>query len=138
MAWDFTIWMDYAQFWAKRLPLSEDYEERKRIADRLIESLNNALTISDATPEVNSLMGFAHLAKGSDLESAIEHLEAAATEAPHDQASRLLLANAYLFNGQMEQAIATAESVVRFEHAPNFVTAAANEIISQARNARMP
>lgn len=138
MAWDFTIWMDYAQFWAQRLPLSEDYAERKRNADRLMESLNSALTIADATPEVNSLMGFAHLAKGGDLDSAIEYLEAAADQAPHDQASRLLLANAYLYNGQVDDAIATAESIVRFEHEPNFVTAAANEIISQARRARRP
>jgi tetratricopeptide (TPR) repeat protein len=138
MAWDFTIWMDYAQFWAKRLPLSEGYKERSRNADRLIESLNNALTIADATPEVNSLMGFAHLAKGGDLNAAIEYLEAAAEQAPHDQASRLLLANAYLFDGRLEHAIAMAESVVRFEHEPNFVTAAANDIIAQARSARRP
>ncbi|MBT8083364.1 MAG: tetratricopeptide repeat protein [Gammaproteobacteria bacterium] len=138
MAWDFTIWMDYAQFWAQRLPLSESYEARKHNADRLIESLDSALTIADATPEVNSLMGFAHLARGGDLNAAIEYLEAAAAQAPHDQASRLLLANAYLYDGRLEHAIATAESVVRFEHEPNFVTEAANEIISQARGARRP
>ena len=138
MAWDFTIWMDYAQYWAQRLPLSEGYKERSRNADRLLESLNSALTIADATPEVNSLMGFAYLAKGGDLNAAIEHLEAAAAQAPHDQASRLLLATAYLYDGRLEHAIATAESVVRFEHEPNFVTEAANEIISQARGARRP
>ena len=133
MAWDFTIWMDYAQYWAQRVATSYDAKERVRHASRLIESLESALTISEATPELNSLMGFAYLAKGKDPNEAIEYLEAAAQEAPHDQASRLLLANAYLYVGRLRDAIDVAESVLRFEHRPNLVTSAAREVIGEAR-----
>ena len=46
MAWDFRIWMDYAQYWAQQLSTAYDTKSRKRIASRLIESLENALTIA--------------------------------------------------------------------------------------------
>ena len=65
--------------------------------------------------------------------AAIEFLEAAADAAPHDQASRLLLANAYLHVGRRGDAIDVAESVLQLEHEPNFVTTAAHEIIGEAR-----
>jgi tetratricopeptide (TPR) repeat protein len=133
MAWDFTIWMDYAQYWAQRVATSYDAKERVRHASRLIESLESALTIAEATPELNSLMGFAYLAKGKDPNEAIEYLELAAREAPHDQASRLLLANAYLYVGRLQDAIDVAESVLRFEHRPNLVTSAARDVIGEAR-----
>lgn len=133
MSWDFTIWMDYAQYWAQRVSTSIDEKERDRHASRLIESLENALTIAEATPELNSLMGFAYLAKGRDPHEAIEFLEAAAAAAPHDQASRLLLANAYLYVGRLQDAVEVAESVLRFEHKPGLVTAAAQDVIGQAR-----
>lgn len=134
MAWDFHIWMDYAQYWAQRVSTSYDMTPRTKFASRLIESLESALTISEATPELNSLMGFAHLAKGKDVFEAIEFLEAAAEGAPHDQASRLLLAQAYLFAYQPDDAIAMAESVLRFEHQPSPVTAAARQVISDAHD----
>lgn len=133
MAWDFRIWMDYAQYWAQQLSTAYDTKSRKRIASRLIESLENALTIAEATPELNSLMGFAYLADGEDVLEAIEFLEAAAAAAPHDQASRLLLAQAYLFAYQPGDAIKVAESVLRFEHKASPITAAAQEVIRDAR-----
>ena len=132
MAWDFTIWMDYAQYWAQRVANSYDPRERGRHATRLIEALENALTISKATPELNSLMGFAYLAKGKDPHEAIAFLEAAAAAAPHDQASRLLLANAYLYVGRLEEAIEVAEAVLLFEHRPGLITGAARNVISEA------
>ena len=133
MAWDFRIWMDYAQYWAQQLSTAYDMKARQRIASRLIDSLESALTISEATPELNSLMGFAYLANGEDVLEAIEFLEAAAAAAPHDQASRLLLAQAYLFAYQPDNAIAVAESILRFEHKASPVTAAAQEVIRDAR-----
>lgn len=133
MAWDFDIWMDYAQYWAQRVSTTYDAKTRTRYASRLVESLENALTISEATPELNSLMGFAYLAKGEDTSEAIEYLEAAATAAPHDQASRLLLANAYLYVGRFGDAIDVAESVLLFEHQPNLITDAAHEVIGEAQ-----
>lgn len=133
MSWDFTIWMDYAQYWAQRVSASVDASERDRHASRLIESLENALTISEATPELNSLMGFAYLAKGRSTSEAIAYLEAAADEAPHDQASRLLLANAYLYVGRLQDAVDQAESILQFEHDPGLITEAANEVIAEAR-----
>jgi tetratricopeptide (TPR) repeat protein len=136
MAWDFTIWMDYAQYWAQRVAGSVDQEERVRYASRLIDSLESALTISDATPELNSLMGFAYLAKGKDPHDAIEYLEAASAEAPHDQASRLLLANAYLYVGRFEDAIRVAENVLLFEHEPGLISGAAHDVIDAARERR--
>ncbi len=136
MAWDFTIWMDYAQYWAQRVSASYSSDERIRYAGRLIDSLESALTISDATPELNSLMGFAYLAKGRDPFEAIEYLEAAAADAPHDQASRLLLANAYLYVGRLDDAVRVAESVMRFEHEPGLITSAAREVIEEAHTRR--
>ena len=133
MAWDFRIWMDYAQYWAERLATSQDNKSREKVASRLIESLESALTISAATPELNSLMGFAYLAKGEDVHEAIEFLEAAADAAPHDQPSRLLLARAYIFAFQPDDAIAMAESVLQFEHQANTITAAARDVISDAQ-----
>ena len=136
MAWDFNIWMDYAQYWAQRVSTSTSGKERLRYASRLIEALESALTIADATPELNSLMGFAYLAKGKDPLEAIEFLEAAADEAPHDQASRLLLANAYLYVGRSNDAIRVAEAVLRFEHDPGLVSQAAHDVIQRARRKR--
>jgi len=133
MAWDFRIWMDYSQYWAQQLATAYDMKSRQRIASRLIESLENALTISVATPELNSLMGLAYLANGEDIQEAIEFLEAAAAAAPHDQSSRLLLARAYLYADQPADAIAVAESVLRFEHRTSPITAAAHEVINEAR-----
>ena len=133
MAWDFTIWMDYAQYWAQRVANSYDPKERVRHASSLIDALENALTISEATPELNSLMGFAYLAKGNDPQEAIGFLEAAAAEAPHDQASRLLLANAYLYVGRFQDAIRIAEEVLLFEHEPGLVSGAARDVITEAR-----
>lgn len=134
MAWDFRIWMDYAQYWAERLATSRNMKSRTKVASRLIESLESALTISEATPELNSLMGFAYLANGEDIHEAIAYLEAAAEAAPHDQSSRLLLARAYVFALQPDAAIAVAESVLSFEHQANTVTAAAREVIRDAQN----
>lgn len=133
MAWDFDIWMDYAQFWAQRVSVTTDFATRRRYALRLVDALDNALTIREATPELNSLMGFAYLAMDKDTYEAIEFLEAAANEAPFDQASRLLLANAYLFVGDNARAIDMAESVLSLEHESNDVTAAAQALISKAR-----
>ena len=133
MAWDFDIWMDYAQYWAQRIATAHDEQSRVRYAAQLIKSLESALTISEATPELNSLMGFAYLAKGTDTLEAIEYLEAAADAAPHDQASRLLLANAYLYIGRSGDAIDVAESVLLFEHQPNEITEAAHGVIIQAQ-----
>lgn len=133
MAWDFNIWMDYAQYWAQRVTFSQTGAERDRFASRLIESLESALTIADATPELNSLMGFAYLAKGRDPDEAIEFLETAAAQAPYDQASRLLLANAYLYVGRLGDAIEVAEAVLRLEHQPSAITTAAHAVISKAR-----
>lgn len=136
MAWDFTIWMDYAQYLAQRVSTATDGEERDRYASRLIEALESALTIAEATPELNSLMGFAYLAKGKDPLEAIEFLEAAAEAAPHDQASRLLLANAYLYIGRPDDAIKVAQAVLSFEHEPGLVSKAANELIERAGRRR--
>ena len=136
MAWDFNIWMDYAQYWAQRVSTSKNSKERLRYSSRLIESLESALTIAEATPELNSLMGFAYLAKGNDPLEAIEFLEAAADAAPHDQASRLLLANAYLYVGRPGDALNVAEAVLRFEHEPGIVSAAARDVIERARRDR--
>jgi tetratricopeptide (TPR) repeat protein len=136
MAWDFNIWMDYAQYWAQRVSTTKDAKERNTYVVRLIESLENALTVSEATPELNSLMGFAYLANGKNRKESIEYLEAAASVAPCDQASRLLLANAYMFAGRTSDAISTAQAVLRFEHEPNLVTSAANELIAEARRGR--
>jgi tetratricopeptide (TPR) repeat protein len=133
MAWDFTIWMDYAQYWAQRVANSYDPRDRVHNATKLIDALESALTISEATPELNSLMGFGYLAKGEDPLEAIVYLEAAATAAPHDQASRLLLANAYLYIGRLEEAIEVAEAVLLFEHRPGLISGAAREVISEAR-----
>ncbi|MEJ2258300.1 MAG: tetratricopeptide repeat protein [Woeseiaceae bacterium] len=133
MAWDFTIWMDYAQYWAQRVAGSYSPAERVRYASRLIDSLENALTISEATPELNSLMGFAYLARGKNPHDAIEYLEAASEGAPHDQASRLLLANAYLYVGRFEDAVRVANSVLLFEHEPGLISAAARDVIDAAR-----
>ena len=137
MAWDFDIWMDYAQYWALRLSTSYDTQSRVRYASRLMQALESALTISDATPELNSLMGLAYLAKGTNLPGAIDYLEAAAHDAPHDQSSRLLLADAYLFVGRYTDAIAVAESVLLFEHEPSEITDAAHLVIEQVRRQRL-
>ena len=94
------------------------------------------MTIADATPELNSLMGFAYLAKGNDPFEAIEYLEAAADAAPHDQASRLLLANAYLYVGRPGDALNVAEAVLRFEHQPGLVSEAARDVIERAQRDR--
>ena len=136
MAWDFNIWMDYAQYWAQRVSTSSNGEERDRYASGLLQALESALTIEEATPELNYLMGFAYLAKGKDPLEAIGFLEAAAEAAPHDQASRLLLANAYLFVGRPREAIDVAEAVLRFEHEPGIVSNAAHELIERARSVR--
>ena len=136
MAWDFNIWMDYAQYWAQRVSTSKNGKERLHYASRLIESLESALTIDEATPELNSLMGFGYLAKGNDPFEAIEFLEAAADAAPHDQASRLLLANAYLYVGRPGDALNVAEAVLRFEHEPGLVSEAARDVIERARRDR--
>ena len=136
MAWDFRIWMDYAQYWAQQLSTSYDSKMREKVASRLIESLQNALTISVATPELNSLMGLAHLAKGRDLPAAIDYLETAIEAAPQDQATRMLLARAYLFVLQPDEAIAVAESVLRFEHQANVLTDAAHDVINDAHELR--
>jgi len=136
MAWDFDIWMDYAQYWAQRTSTAYDAESRNLYASRLIQSLESALTISDATAELNSLMGFAYLAKGRDMLDAIDYLEAAADAAPHDQASRLLLANAYLYVGKYGEAVDVAESILLFEHQPNEITDAAHDVISEASQQR--
>jgi tetratricopeptide (TPR) repeat protein len=136
MAWDFDIWMDYAQYWAQRVSTSRNGKERVRYASRLIDSLENALTIAEATPELNSLMGFAFLAKGNDPFEAIEYLEAAAAAAPYDQASRLLLANAYLYVGRPDDALNVAEAVLRFEHEPGLVSEAAHDVIERAQRDR--
>ncbi len=135
MAWDFDIWMDYAQFWAQRVSVTADFKTRSRYAKRLVDALESALTIREATPELNSLMGFAYLAMDKDVYEAIEYLEAAAAEAPFDQASRLLLANAYLFVGNNRRAIDMAESVLSLEHEPSNVTVAAQALIRKAREA---
>ena len=136
MAWDFNIWMDYAQYWAQRVSNSRGAAERDRFSSRLIEALESALTIAEATPELNSLMGFAYLAKGRDPEEAIEFLETAAEQAPYDQASRLLLANAYLYVGRPRDAVEVAEAVLRLEHEPSAITTAAHAVISKARRYR--
>lgn len=135
MAWDFDIWMDYAQFWAQRVSVTAEFRTRERYALRLVQALESALTIREATPELNSLMGFAYLAMDRDVYEAIDYLEAAADEAPFDQASRLLLANAYLFVGDNSRAIDMAQSVMSLEHEPGEVTAAAQALISKARQA---
>jgi tetratricopeptide (TPR) repeat protein len=136
MAWDFNIWMDYAQYWAQRVSTSQTNKDRHFNASRLIHALESALTVAEATPELNSLMGFAYLANGNDPFEAIEFLEAAADAAPYDQASRLLLANAYLYVGRPADAIDVAEAVLRFEHAPGIVSDAARELIQRSQRDR--
>lgn len=136
MAWDFNIWMDYAQYLAQRVSMSTGDKERIRYASRLIEALESALTVAEATPELNSLMGFAYLARGKDPLEAIGFLEAAAAAAPHDQASRLLLANAYLYIGRPDDAISVAQAVLSFEHEPGLVSNAAHELIERAGRRR--
>ena len=136
MAWDFFIWMDYAQYWAQRIAFAPDYKTRDTYAGELLHALESALTIREATPELNSLMGYAHIARGGrdGMSEAIGYLEAAADAAPHDQASRLLLANAYVFEGRLAEAAEVAESVLRFEHEPNAVTEAAHQLLSDIRD----
>ena len=129
VSYDFRMWMDYAQFWADRISVTDDIRQRESYGKRLEESLRSALTISDATPELNALMGFAYMAQGKDIDEAIEYLIAATEQSPTDQPSRLLLASAYLFAKRFHLAINTAESVLRFEHESNEITAAADEII---------
>ena len=136
MAWDFTIWMDYAQYWAQRVANSYGPGERTRHASKLIDALESASTIAEPTPELNSLMGFAYLARGDDPDKAIEYLEAASAAAPYDQASRLLLANAYLYVGRLDDAIRVAEAVLLFEHEPGLVAGAARDVIAEARQRR--
>ncbi len=81
-------------------------------------------------------MGYAHIAKGDRdrISKAIGYLEAAAEGAPHDQASRLLLANAYIFEGRFAEAEDVAESVLRFEHEPNAITDAAHQLLTDIRD----
>ena len=138
MAWDFVIWMDYAQYWAQRIALAPDHKTRDKFTSELFHALESALTINEATPELNSLMGYAHIAKGDRdrISKAIGYLEAAAEGAPHDQASRLLLANAYIFEGRFAEAEEVAESVLRFEHEPNAITDAAHQLLSDIRDLR--
>jgi tetratricopeptide (TPR) repeat protein len=132
VSYDFRMWMDYAQFWAERLSTTYDAEQQKLFAKRLEDALRNALTISDATPELNSLMGFAYLAQEKDIGEAIEFLLAATEQSPTDQGSRLLLANAYYFAGNYAMAIDSAETVLRLQHEPNEVTAGARDIIRKS------
>ncbi len=140
MAWDFVIWMDYAQYWAQRIAFAPDHKTRDKFASELFHALESALTINEATPELNSLMGYAHIAKGDRdrIREAIGYLEAAAEGAPHDQASRLLLANAYIFEGRLHEAAEVAESVLRFEHEPNAITDAAHQLLSDIRDLQRP
>jgi Tfp pilus assembly protein PilF len=132
VSYDFRMWMDYAQFWAERLSTTYDAEQQNLFAKRLEEALRNALTISDATPELNTLMGFAYLAQEKDTGEAIEFLLAATEQSPTDQGSRLLLANAYYLDGNYVMAIDSAESLLSLEHEPNEVTASAREIIRKS------
>jgi tetratricopeptide (TPR) repeat protein len=132
MSWDYDIWMDYAQYWAYRISESYDYRERKKFARKLEDALRSALTIKDATPELNSLMGFAYLAQDKDIAEAIDYLLAATEQSPTDQSSRLMLANAYLFDGDLYAAIDTAESVLSLEHEPNEITSSAREVLAAA------
>ena len=136
MAWDFVIWMDYAQYWAQRIAFAPDYTTREKYAAELLHALESALTINEATPELNSLMGYAHIAKGDrgGIAEAIGYLEAAADAAPHDQASRLLLANAYIYEGRLTEARDVAESVLRFEHESNAITNAAQQLLSDIQD----
>ena len=140
MAWDFVIWMDYAQYWAQRVAFAPDHKSREKFASELLHALESALTINEATPELNSLMGYAHIAKGDrdKIAEAIGYLEAAAESAPHDQASRLLLANAYIFEGRLIEAREVAESVLRFEHEPNAITDAAQQLLSDIADLQRP
>ncbi len=133
VSYNFRMWMDYAQFWAERLSTSYDPERRVYYAKQLEEALRSALTISDATPELNSLMGFAYMAQGKDTDEAIEYLLAATEQSPTDQGSRLLLANAYFYAGNFLAAIDAAESVLKLEHEGNEVTASARDIIAKSR-----
>jgi len=131
VSYDFNIWMDYSQFWAQRVSASGNFDEQEFFARRLEESLRNALTISDATPELNSLMGFSYLVQGKDIDEAIEFLQAAITASPADQGSRLHLARAYQLSGQYSQALATAETVLSYQHESNSTAAAARKIIDE-------
>lgn len=133
VSYDFRLWMDYAQFWAERVYQSVDRDKTEFYASRLEESLRNALTISGATPELNTLMGLAYLAQGKDVDEAIEYLEAAGEQSPTDQVSRMLLASAYLYDRQARRAIDVAESILSIEHERNQTTVSAQDIISQAR-----
>lgn len=132
VSYDFRMWMDYAQFWAERLYSTDERQKSGLYAKRLEEALRNALTISDATPELNTLMGLAYLAQGKDVGEAIDFLQEAVEQSPIDQGSRLLLASAYLHDYQPQRAIEIAESVLNFEHESNATTASAHELISVA------
>jgi len=132
VSYDFRMWMDYAQFWANRVSAAHDHEKRLFYAGRLEESLRNALTIADATPELNTLLGFAYLAQGKDTDEAIEYLIAATEESPTDQATRMMLAGAYQYAGKYHLAIDTAESVLSFEHDQSEMTVAAQAIIDES------
>lgn len=132
VSYDFRMWMDYAQFWAGRVSNTKSAEKREVYSKRLEEALRNALTISAATPELNSLMGFAYLAQGKDTGEAIEYLLAATEQSPTDQASRLLLANAYLYSGEYQLAIDAAESVLSLEHESSEITVSAQELIDES------
>ncbi len=135
-AWDFRIWMDYAQFWAKRIGTTTDRKQHLFFVRRLEEALRNAHRLSDPTPELNSLQGYAYLAQGKDVTEAIAYLTDAAAESPADQTSRLMLSNAYIINGEYDAAIKVAESVLRFEHEHNAITESAHRLIEEARAQR--
>lgn len=133
VSYDFNIWMDYAQFWAQRISAADGIKQRLFFANRLEESLKNALTIGDATPELNSLMGFSHLARGyKEIEDAIPYLMSAIEQSPIDQGSRILLASAYLMDKQPQRAIEVANAMLDYEHEPSDITAAAHDIIKEA------
>lgn len=132
VSYDFRMWMDYAQFWSERLYESGDRKRVEFYASRLEEALRNALTISEATPELNTLMGLAYLAQGKDVDEAIEFLQAAGEQSPTDQVSRMLLASAYLFDRRPQLAIEVAESILSIEHENNQTTVSARELIEQA------
>jgi len=136
-SWDFRIWMDYAQFWAQRVAVTTDKTQRQRYARRLKEALQNGLTIRDATPELNSLMGLAYLALGEDLREAVAYLEAASEAVPTDQGSLLLLANAYLFLGRPDRAVEAAHTILGLQHEHGPIAEAAQDVINRARLARV-
>ncbi len=132
VSWDFRVWMDYAQFWATRIATTTDVAGRRKHARKLKEALESALTISDATPELSSLMGLAELALGKDPKEAIPWLEDSVEGAPMHQVTRLLLARAYLWNGEYHKASGMARSVLLLEHQQNVITETARELIREA------